>query len=1052
MLQVIITSSVLILILIGLRYLMRGRISQRLQYGLWLLAALRLLLPFQIGSLSISISNLTNDTSTSVNQMMAQPVRQIQATRLEEPRESQPAQTPEAEVNSAGKTADAEAVPPVTAGPNVTGQTANSGQPATPDVLPERQTAEAGEPVTVGQVLQLVWLSGVGLMALWFLGVNLLYNRRVRRSAEPWAVEGSPIPVMVSDAIQSPCLLGFFRPRVYLTMACAADPEATRHVLAHELTHYRHGDLLWSVVRSACLCLHWYNPLVWWAASLSRRDCELACDEGALRKLGEGERLPYGRTLITMIARASTPVNLLQTATTMAANKKQLKERVVMIAKKRKLYTVVTVVLLLVVCTVVGCTFAGAEIKPTLDRLDDVQRIPSKQTEPDDTEEPSETGDSASVTVLAEGERYRISRFKQSGALQYILFDKDGNEAYSELLFDFADGDVQVNQVGNILQFSDAFGRCGFYDTERNRWSAPFGYANVSAFDGKYIAQIYPADAGRVLITELFNPLVATQRAYIDDMAQVKDPVSAAEFSPSGESLFVTYLNDQNEEVTVEILLEKLSVLDTLDGSTVWDENGSSSVRNQVQEDYITDEFYWPHVTSAVDVEYVDGAGNTYRISIPRIEMPGPNIEAINQEIYDRYDSAIPGDDDEAWPDYTGYGDITYKWFTNADVLSLVIMPTVYAGNTGDDYDIYNVSISKCRLLTDEEVYAASGVENLEVRIAHAIACYAGELRTRDDDAYQIFFGDGSSVSEMTLGSFADDISWANVEAARPYLGRDGDLYINGCAHTAAGSGRHWGDIRLDDYMTDVVYSARQYYEYYRQPEGQRSWPEAIARVSAETQVSYTPTGTLTAAVSEVTGGVKNSNYHIPQIDLPGSNIEAINREIYNDYSAPSVPYVENVSYEWAVNGDILSLVIFGTSEDGAMRTYSAYNVSISQCRLLSDDELYAAAGVESPEITVLHAISMEVARGLAEKNYDEYYVSSPQHTVKLLQRWQDAQMLDRIMPYLNDEGKLCVQVQLDMTYPSYSPFTSWQKVCISDYPTELLYEPTAYFYAFYHG
>ena len=379
-------------------------------------------------------------------------------------------------------------------------------------------------------------------------------------------------------------------------------------------------------------------------------------------------------------------------------------------------------------------------------------------------------------------------------------------------------------------------------------------------------------------------------------------------------------------------------------------------------------------------------------------------------------------------------------------------MPSAGAGYRGDYCDIYNVSISKCRLLTDEEVYAASGMDNLEVHIAHAIACFAGELMTRDDDTYPFFFGDGTSVSELTLRLFAEDICWANVEQARPYLGRDGDLYINGCAYTALGSGHHWGDIRLKDYTPDVVYTARQYYEYYRQPEGQRSWPEVIDRVSAETQVSYTPSGTPTAAIFEATDGVENSNYHIPQIDLPGPNIEAINREIYNDYIAPSAGYVDAVSYEWAVNGDILSLVIFATTEDGALRTYSAYNVSISQCRLLSDDELYAAAGVDAPEIAVPHAISMEVAGELAEKRYNDYYVSNPQYTVSLLKRWQDAKMMDRIMPYLDEEGKLCVHVLLDLGKDHYSVFSEWQTVCISDYPTELLYDPTAYFFAFYHG
>ena len=64
-----------------------------------------------------------------------------------------------------------------------------------------------------------------------------------------------------------------------------------RYILAHENTHYRHGDNLWVVVRAACVCLHWYNPLVWLAACLSRQDGELACDERALEILGEEERI-----------------------------------------------------------------------------------------------------------------------------------------------------------------------------------------------------------------------------------------------------------------------------------------------------------------------------------------------------------------------------------------------------------------------------------------------------------------------------------------------------------------------------------------------------------------------------------------------------------------------------------------------------------------------------------------------------------------------------------------------------------------------------------------
>lgn len=41
----IVTSSVLIVVVVALRYLLRGRISLRLQYALWGVVLLRLLLP-----------------------------------------------------------------------------------------------------------------------------------------------------------------------------------------------------------------------------------------------------------------------------------------------------------------------------------------------------------------------------------------------------------------------------------------------------------------------------------------------------------------------------------------------------------------------------------------------------------------------------------------------------------------------------------------------------------------------------------------------------------------------------------------------------------------------------------------------------------------------------------------------------------------------------------------------------------------------------------------------------------------------------------------------
>ncbi len=59
MINWIISSSVLIVVLIVLRYILRGRISPRLQYALWALVLVRLLVPVSFGSTGLSVNNLS---------------------------------------------------------------------------------------------------------------------------------------------------------------------------------------------------------------------------------------------------------------------------------------------------------------------------------------------------------------------------------------------------------------------------------------------------------------------------------------------------------------------------------------------------------------------------------------------------------------------------------------------------------------------------------------------------------------------------------------------------------------------------------------------------------------------------------------------------------------------------------------------------------------------------------------------------------------------------------------------------------------------------------
>ena len=321
----ILTSSLLIVIVLAVRALFRGRMGLRLRYALWLLVLLRLLVPGTVFQTGLSVLNYV-------------PLPQTAAAQ------AQPSQ--------AGGSPSAPEAEPMPVRPEGEAEPRPSGPAAAPDSAPAGAADWRG-------VLTAVWLGGAGVLAAALLACNLRFYLRLRRMRRAHPIPGIAVPVYVARGLPSPCLYGFPRPAVYLTPAAAGEPELLGHVLRHELTHRRHGDHIWAVLRAAALALHWYNPLVWLAAVLSRRDGELACDEGALQGADDRERAAYGRTLIRLVTARPSAGELLCCATTMTAGTSSLKERIAMIARKPRTLAAVLAAVALLAGLAVGCTFTG---------------------------------------------------------------------------------------------------------------------------------------------------------------------------------------------------------------------------------------------------------------------------------------------------------------------------------------------------------------------------------------------------------------------------------------------------------------------------------------------------------------------------------------------------------------------------------------------------------------------------------------------------------------------------------------------------------------------
>ena len=344
--EILITATVLILCILLIRRIFRRKIGSRMQYALWLLAALRLVIPvsaeFDLGSFSdFRLMDLVGEDESGIGERLEETIR------LEEPIQ----------------------------------MTVNSRSILfrlfTTDEI--RETLEAmpkDGPTSVFMagklgfsrldVLLFFWGIGGFIIGAWIIITNVVFSHRLKKRRKPFdlpeevktAVFGEEkvlggeeknsglfrkkgrMPAFYAvEGISSPCLYGFPGcEAVYLTADVIGDTDKLRHVIVHELVHKKHGDSLWAVLRGVLVMVYWFHPLVWAAAVCSKRDCELACDEGALVALGEKERVPYGETLLSIITQKGHMSDLVCTATTMTGSGKSVKERIRFIAEKPKVF------------------------------------------------------------------------------------------------------------------------------------------------------------------------------------------------------------------------------------------------------------------------------------------------------------------------------------------------------------------------------------------------------------------------------------------------------------------------------------------------------------------------------------------------------------------------------------------------------------------------------------------------------------------------------------------------------------------------------------------
>ena len=348
----------MIVVIILLRKLFESRVKSGAICVLWALVAIRLLIPVQL------FGNVVNVTDYLTENVMNLQGRYITTEVQEKSNSVSDSQIGDDSQAGSGAQSDSnlQAANNAQADGNI-----QTGSSVMSDGNAQSASHEQSDKnMQLVNYIRIIWLTGMVVMFAVVIVSNLIFTGRLM-STRKLAGKRGRINIYNTDAVNSACLYGVVHPAVYVNDNAGYN----EFIISHELTHYRHRDNWWALVRMLCVCIYWFNPLVWVAAHFHKEDCELFCDEAVIRNCSASERQKYGEVLLNAAARHSGRLSDIYLLSGASSGFRELKKRIERIAGNKKTYKSVAFVMIVTVAAITVFAFGGSNVKGSAEKSTD---------------------------------------------------------------------------------------------------------------------------------------------------------------------------------------------------------------------------------------------------------------------------------------------------------------------------------------------------------------------------------------------------------------------------------------------------------------------------------------------------------------------------------------------------------------------------------------------------------------------------------------------------------------------------------------------------------
>lgn len=207
-----------------------------------------------------------------------------------------------------------------------------------------------------------------------------------------------------------------------------------------------------------------------------------------------------------------------------------------------------------------------------------------------------------------------------------------------------------------------------------------------------------------------------------------------------------------------------------------------------------------------------NGYSDGWTYEIPQINLNSADIDAVNEKIRNDYTAYIHDCSDADYDEYPTYCQVDCDYVVKGDILSLVIEGW-FAESDSSSFSVYNISLSKRSPVTDEMLIEAVGMTESEYRthVKHALGSefwkVCGFLSDANPGDYSL--EEWLQWDEMLQNTIGD----RNIDAAKPYFGENGDVYVSGDIYIPAGGGMMTVIVNLNEYDMAPNYAESLNYE-----------------------------------------------------------------------------------------------------------------------------------------------------------------------------------------------------------------------------------------------